>query len=327
MKPVWGTPTGLYVRSFIERVIDYAVVRGLREGGLNPARLKGNIAVLMPRAKVATVYHDALDWRLVPAVYARLRAMDGVRPAALRLLILTALRSNEVRSLRWSDIRDDRIIIDGSKYKTRREHQVPLTDAMREVLTLVAVVLIWWVVALMHWSSLGAFATARCRRIRSNTCFAIGVPCKPHGFWTSFAVWCVEAGNFTDDIAQRCLGHVVGNAVSRAYQRSHSWTLSARCLKIGLRSSPTQADDCLFTRAICSKKGEPHLLGPDFDAIPTRCARGLRHKMIGSLIWRAGNDRRDRSRQAHHQEGARLCHYGDRARCQNANKKCRIKPI
>ena len=134
LKPVWGTPTGLYVRSFIERVIDYAVVRGLREGGLNPARLKGNIAVLMPRAKVATVYHDALDWRLVPAVYARLRAMDGVRPAALRLLILTGLRSNEVRSLRWSDVRDDRIIIDGSKYKTRREHQVPLTDAMREVL-------------------------------------------------------------------------------------------------------------------------------------------------------------------------------------------------
>ena len=41
-----------------------------------------------------------------------------------------------------------------------------------------------------------------------------------HGFRTSLAVWGVQAGGFTDDIAQRVLGHVVGNAVSRSYQRS-----------------------------------------------------------------------------------------------------------
>ena len=232
LKPVWGTPTGPYVRSFIERVIDYAVVRGLRESGLNPARLKGNIAVLMPRAKLATTHHEALDWRLVPAVYARLRAMDGVRPAALRLLILTALRSNEVRSLRWSDIRDDRIVIDGSRYKTRREHQVPLTDEMREVLDACR--------SRLDLVGRGADALVFTGRLRDRPLSAhtfeyvlrdLGVPCKPHGFRTSFAVWCVEAGNFTDDIAQRVLGHVVGNAVSRAYQRSDFMDAKRRVLE------------------------------------------------------------------------------------------------
>ncbi len=232
LKPVWGTPTGPYVRSFIERVIDYAVVRGLRESGLNPARLKGNIAVLMPRAKLATTHHEALDWRLVPAVYARLRAMDGVRPAALRLLILTALRSNEVRSLRWSDVRDDRIVIDGSRYKTRREHQVPLTDEMREVLDACR--------SRLDLVGRGADALVFTGRLRDRPLSAhtfeyvlrdLGVPCKPHGFRTSFAVWCVEAGNFTDDIAQRVLGHVVGNAVSRAYQRSDFMDAKRRVLE------------------------------------------------------------------------------------------------
>ena len=33
-------------------------------------------------------------------------------------------------------------------------------------------------------------------------------------------MWAVVAGGFTDDIAQRMLGHAVGPQVSRAYQRS-----------------------------------------------------------------------------------------------------------
>ena len=41
----------------------------------------------------------------------------------------------------------------------------------------------------------------------------------------------VEAGGFGDDIAQRVLGHVVGTAVTRAYQRSDFFEAKRRVLE------------------------------------------------------------------------------------------------
>ena len=96
-----------------QRVIDYAIVKGHRgeNSGLNPARLKGSIAVLMPVGRRVGKHHEALPWNDVPELYARLREMDDVGAVALRLLILGALRQREVRELRWCDIREDRIVI------------------------------------------------------------------------------------------------------------------------------------------------------------------------------------------------------------------------
>jgi integrase len=42
-----------------------------------------------------------------------------------------------------------------------------------------------------------------------------------HGFRSSFRMWASEVGHVEFEIAESCLSHRVGNAVSRAYNRSN----------------------------------------------------------------------------------------------------------
>jgi integrase len=42
-----------------------------------------------------------------------------------------------------------------------------------------------------------------------------------HGFRTSFRTWASEVGHVEFEIAESCLSHRVGNAVSRGYNRSN----------------------------------------------------------------------------------------------------------
>ena len=41
-----------------------------------------------------------------------------------------------------------------------------------------------------------------------------------HGFRTSFRTWCSDVAHVEFEIAEACLSHRVGSAVSRAYARS-----------------------------------------------------------------------------------------------------------
>jgi integrase len=54
--------------------------------------------------------------------------------ALVRLGLLTGLRRNELAGLRWSDIKDGRIVIPAGRAKMGREHAVPLTPLMQTVL-------------------------------------------------------------------------------------------------------------------------------------------------------------------------------------------------
>jgi integrase len=43
---------------------------------------------------------------------------------------------------------------------------------------------------------------------------------RPHGFRSSFRVWCEEAGDVPFEVAEAELSHVVGGSVERAYKRT-----------------------------------------------------------------------------------------------------------
>ena len=109
LKRYWGTPTGDYVRGFIERVIDYAQVRELRPESANVARLRGCVEVLLPRSTSLHEHHRALSWCEVPDVMMRLELMGfekGSRPPCFRFMILCGLRQSEVHGLLWGDVRE-----------------------------------------------------------------------------------------------------------------------------------------------------------------------------------------------------------------------------
>jgi integrase len=53
----------------------------------------------------------------------------------VRMAFLTGARKGELASLRWSDIKDDRIVIRAVVAKTARQHDIPLTLPMKAVLS------------------------------------------------------------------------------------------------------------------------------------------------------------------------------------------------
>jgi hypothetical protein len=71
LEPIWETKsvTADRTRSRIEQVIDWAIVRGHRPAGTNPAKWKGHLDQVLPAPrKVAPVeHHAAMDYRQLPA--------------------------------------------------------------------------------------------------------------------------------------------------------------------------------------------------------------------------------------------------------------------
>ncbi|CAN5849640.1 hypothetical protein BH23GEM5_BH23GEM5_28650 [soil metagenome] len=107
LHPIWRdkTETASRLRGRIEAVLSWATVAGHREGP-NPARWKGNLSELLPKAaKVAKAdNHPALALADVPRWWADLAQRDGMAARALEFLALTASRSGEVRGMTWDEL-------------------------------------------------------------------------------------------------------------------------------------------------------------------------------------------------------------------------------
>jgi integrase len=63
-----------------------------------------------------------------------LRTASGVYGNVVRLLALTGARREEIAQLRWSEITNDQIALEGSRTKTGAPHIIPLSSAAQELL-------------------------------------------------------------------------------------------------------------------------------------------------------------------------------------------------
>ena len=132
LKPIWESKceTAARLRGRIERILARATVEGLRRGA-NPATWRGHLQEALPaRSEVQPVQHfRAMEFRDVPAFMAQLRPIKTVGAMALRFLILSAARSNEVLGARWGEIdwTENTWTIPAARTKTNRAHIVPLS--------------------------------------------------------------------------------------------------------------------------------------------------------------------------------------------------------
>ncbi|MFC0205871.1 tyrosine-type recombinase/integrase [Novosphingobium soli] len=220
LKPIWNnkTETATRVRMRIEAILDAAKVKGLRQGE-NPARWRGNLdAVLPAKSKVHKVkHHDAMDWKLVPSFWRSLVDQPGMGALALRLTILTALRSGEVRKATWDEFDLDEAIwtIPAEKMKADREHRVPLSppalELLRSLPRMVQTDLVFPGVRVTSpLSDMTLSAVLRRMGIDDVTV---------HGFRSSFRDWAAEETHHDGDTVELALAHVVKNQVERAYRR------------------------------------------------------------------------------------------------------------
>ena len=140
LEPIWTEKpeTASRVRQRIEATISYAVARGIRPRGHNPATLKGHLdQLLAKRNKARTVrHHRAIPWQEMPAFWAALAKREGMAGRALQFTILCAARSGETRGVTWGeiDLEAQTWTVPGSRMKGGDAHKVPLSAAAVELL-------------------------------------------------------------------------------------------------------------------------------------------------------------------------------------------------
>jgi integrase len=220
LEPIWHKKpeTASRLRGRVETVLDWATVRGFRQGD-NPARWSGHLEVLFPsRRDLLPVKHfEAAPYDQVPAIAAALRSRDGIPERALELLILCAARTGEVIGAKWVeiDVAAKTWAIPGSRMKSGREHRIPLCARALEILA--------------QMSDLRqndhVFPGVRCETIHYKalvkTLRRMGhAKITVHGMRSAFRDWCAERTNFPREIAESALAHANGDKVESAYKRT-----------------------------------------------------------------------------------------------------------
>jgi integrase len=218
LEPLWSekTETASRVRGRIESVLAWATVAGYRRGD-NPARWKGNLDQLLPKAtKVRKVeHHAALPWQEVPAFVADLRKREGAGARALEFAILTAGRSGEVRLATWEeiDLKAKLWTVPAERMKARKVHRVPLSDAAVALLKALP----------RSERSRYVFASASGTSLSDMTLSAVtkrmNVNAVPHGFRSSFKDWARSCTTYADEVSELALAHVNSDATRAAYAR------------------------------------------------------------------------------------------------------------
>jgi integrase len=216
LKPLWfaKAETASRLRGRIERVLDFAKARGVRSGE-NPARWRGHLDAILPkRPKLTRGHHKAMPFADVPGFMDALREMEGVAPKALKFTILTAARSGEVLGARWDEIDLDAKLwtVPATRMKGAREHRVPLSGHAVAIVKEMAKVRTSDFVfpGLKPGKPLSGMEKLL-RRAKADVTV--------HGYRSAFRDWAGERTSFPREIAEAALGHLVGDAVERAYRR------------------------------------------------------------------------------------------------------------
>ena len=212
MEPIWHTKPEA-ARKAVNRigiVLKHAAALGL-DVDLQ-ATMKAKALLGKQRHEVKHI--PAMPYQEVSAFYAALCSKPNVAALALRFLILTAARTSEVRFARSDEYEDDLWTIPASRTKTGREHRVPLSQPALAVLEAARPLQID---GLIFPSPTGkALSDAAMAKLLDRE----GIRYRPHGFRSSFRTWVEEQTGAEYEVKEAALGHVVGSAVERAYQRS-----------------------------------------------------------------------------------------------------------
>ena len=244
LEPIWTVKanTAARVRARIERVLDWATVRGYRKGD-NPARWTGHLDHLLPAQGATVRHHAALPYAEVAVFVAALTERQETSARAFEFLILTSARTSEVLNATWDEFDAQRWIwtIPAERMKAVRAHRIPLSDRARAI------------VLEMEKIRAGAFVfpgTAS-NDPYSNTALLMLLrrmgrgDLTAHGFRSTFRDWAAERTNFPGQVAEMALAHAIGDKVEAAYRRGDLFEKRRRLMQAWARwcNSPPPAGE------------------------------------------------------------------------------------
>lgn len=227
LTPIWTTKsvTASRSRERIERLFSHAIQNGAYVGD-NPAAWKMFDATLPAPRKLTRGHHASIPHGEIAPFIESLRARQIESTAALMLewIALSACRTGEARYARWSELDLQAMIwaVPAERMKMRRDHVVPITSRMAEILT---------------------EAEKRLGRPRADDDFLFPGPRvnKPlsemagiqqmkrmgygqftvHGLRATFKSWAAAETSFPRELIEEQLAHQLG-AVEQAYLRAHT---------------------------------------------------------------------------------------------------------
>jgi integrase len=219
LKPLWNekSETASRLRGRIERVLDAAKAQGLRSGE-NPARWRGHLDQLLPkRQRLTRGHHAAMSYAELPVFIINLQARQATAALALEFAILTAARSGEVLGARWDEFDLDRAVwtIPATRMKAGREHRVPLSRRALKILKA------------MREARDSDFVFPGQKSGKPLSVMALEMVLRRmkiddvtvHGFRSAFRDWAAECTNFTNEVCEAALAHVIENKAEAAYRR------------------------------------------------------------------------------------------------------------
>ncbi|WP_186198212.1 tyrosine-type recombinase/integrase [Burkholderia gladioli] len=221
LDPIWTekTETASRLRGRIENVLDWARVKGYRDGE-NPALWRGNLDHLLakPSAIAKVRHHPALPYQDMGEFMTRLRAIDATGARCLEFAILTAARSGEVRGARWSEIDLDAGVwrVPPERMKLKKEHRVPLAAAVVEFLKKLPRVEPSESDALLFPSPRGKVFSDMALLMMVRR---LDVPATPHGFRSTFRDWAGECTGHPRELIEVSLAHIPGDQSEMSYWR------------------------------------------------------------------------------------------------------------
>jgi integrase len=219
LQPLWKKrpETASRVRGRIETILSAAKAKGYRTGE-NPAAWRGHLdQVLQSRKQVQAVRHQpSLPYAELPALMARLKAMDSISAKALRFTILTCARTCETTGAAWPEIDEGEAVwkVPAARMKARKAHNVPLSAAALAIVKEPGEAKIGKYV-FPGWkrkAPLSDMALLQCLR-GLKPGFTV------HGFRSTFKTWVTEMTAFPDHLSEMALAHASADRVRDAYAR------------------------------------------------------------------------------------------------------------
>ncbi len=276
LEPIWRkkTETANRVRGRVESILDWSTTKGYRDG-LNPARWKGHLDHLLPApTKIKKVKHyPAVQIDEAAAFTEQLRATPGTSALALQVLLLTAVRSFNVRAMRRREIDFDESIwdipgeaIEGAdaegeasegaddaqprqRMKTGRSHRVPLSAEVVALLRGIPGFEDGDPDQLAFCAPRGGMLSdmalsMQMRRLKFKD--KGGRTAVPHGLRSTFRDWASERTNYPSEVAEMALAHAVSDKVEAAYRRGDLFQKRRQMM----------ADWAGFLATVLTKRGE-----------------------------------------------------------------------
>jgi len=203
--------TARRVKNRLALILDWAAERDLRERD-NPAKRN-----LLPKRKQHQVVNlPGLPYTALPSLMPELRQRPEMSARAFEFEILTAARPGEVLGARWDEINLAEAVwkVPAERMKGGREHRVPLSGRAVELL------------ANLPREDEYVFPGARAggRMYHNALTLLLGRVGHPglsaHAIArASFKTWGYERTNFSRELIEAALAHIVGDEAEKSYLR------------------------------------------------------------------------------------------------------------